>query len=183
MLLWYSGTTSRSQPGNYSSQSNSLRKSSQWKSEAKRCVSFSSAFILFLFFYFANFSSSIELKSQLRELFGKYGTILDVVASKRNGKKGQAFVVFDSVDEAQKAMSELQVLLLLLLIRSFICYNVNRGKNTLESLWTSLQQNPKVMLLQREMELLSKGKESWTLLLVFSFKLNNRGKNHFCCSI
>ncbi|KAK5107592.1 hypothetical protein LTR62_000986 [Meristemomyces frigidus] len=44
----------------------------------------------------------------LKELFGEYGTILDVIAKKSIKRKGQAFVIYDSVDSAQYAIDELQ---------------------------------------------------------------------------
>ena len=48
------------------------------------------------------------LVESLRELFEEYGNIIDVVAKKNLRAKGQAFIVFDSVDSAQNAIDELQ---------------------------------------------------------------------------
>lgn len=48
------------------------------------------------------------LITSLRELFSEYGTIIDVVAKKNLKGRGQAFVVFDSIDGAQNAIDELQ---------------------------------------------------------------------------
>ena len=44
----------------------------------------------------------------LRRLFAEYGNIVDVIAKKSIKRKGQAFVVYDSVDSAQEAIDELQ---------------------------------------------------------------------------
>lgn len=41
-------------------------------------------------------------------MFGEYGNIVDVIAKKSIKRKGQAFVVYDSVDSAQEAIDELQ---------------------------------------------------------------------------
>ncbi|EPE34966.1 RNA-binding, RBD [Glarea lozoyensis ATCC 20868] len=49
-----------------------------------------------------------QLKESLRELFAEYGTIIDIVAKTNLKAKGQAFIVFDSVDSAQKAIDEVQ---------------------------------------------------------------------------
>ncbi|TKA75983.1 hypothetical protein B0A55_04562 [Friedmanniomyces simplex] len=48
------------------------------------------------------------LITTLREVFGEYGNIVDVIAKKSYRRKGQAFVVFDSEDSAQTAIDELQ---------------------------------------------------------------------------
>ncbi|GIX61653.1 U1 small nuclear ribonucleoprotein A, putative [Babesia caballi] len=48
------------------------------------------------------------LRTELRELFGRYGKIIDLVALSSFWRKGQAFIVFDTVDAAKKAMSEMQ---------------------------------------------------------------------------
>lgn len=44
----------------------------------------------------------------LRELFSEYGTIIDIVAKTNLKAKGQAFIVFDEVEGAQKAIDEVQ---------------------------------------------------------------------------
>lgn len=49
-----------------------------------------------------------KLVEHLRDLFGECGTIIDIVAKKNIKAKGQAFVAFDSIDEAQDAIDMLQ---------------------------------------------------------------------------
>lgn len=49
-----------------------------------------------------------KLIETLREVFSEYGTVVDVIAKKNIKAKGQAFVVYDSVDSAQNAIDELQ---------------------------------------------------------------------------
>jgi len=49
-----------------------------------------------------------ELKEALTELFSEYGEIIDIVAKTNLKAKGQAFIVFDSVESAQKAIEEVQ---------------------------------------------------------------------------
>ena len=49
-----------------------------------------------------------QLKEALNELFGEYGEIVDIVAKTNLKAKGQAFIVFDSVESAQKAIDEVQ---------------------------------------------------------------------------
>ncbi|KAK1059347.1 hypothetical protein LTR33_013175 [Friedmanniomyces endolithicus] len=44
----------------------------------------------------------------LREVFGEFGNIVDVIAKKSVKRKGQAFVVYDSEESAQNAIDELQ---------------------------------------------------------------------------
>lgn len=44
----------------------------------------------------------------LRELFSEYGNILDIVAKTNLKAKGQAFIVFDNVESAKKAIEEVQ---------------------------------------------------------------------------
>lgn len=48
-----------------------------------------------------------ELKEALSELFSEYGTILEIIAKKNLKAKGQAFVVFDNVDSATRAIDEI----------------------------------------------------------------------------
>jgi hypothetical protein len=48
------------------------------------------------------------LTTALRDIFGEFGDIVDIVAKKNLKAKGQAFVVFDSVDAAQDAIDALQ---------------------------------------------------------------------------
>ncbi|KAN0096625.1 RNA recognition domain containing protein [Hyaloscypha variabilis] len=49
-----------------------------------------------------------ELKEALTELFSEYGEIIDIVAKTNLKAKGQAFIVFDTVESAQKAIEEVQ---------------------------------------------------------------------------
>ncbi|KUJ06904.1 RNA recognition domain-containing protein [Mollisia scopiformis] len=49
-----------------------------------------------------------QLKEALTELFSEYGEIIDIVAKTNLKAKGQAFIVFDSVESAQKAIDEVQ---------------------------------------------------------------------------
>ncbi len=44
----------------------------------------------------------------MTELFSEYGEIIDIVAKTNLKAKGQAFIVFDSVESAQKAIEEVQ---------------------------------------------------------------------------
>ena len=44
----------------------------------------------------------------MAELFSEYGEILEIVAKTNLKAKGQAFIVFDSVESAQKAIEEVQ---------------------------------------------------------------------------
>jgi len=44
----------------------------------------------------------------LHTLFSEFGTVLDVVAKRSLKRKGQAFVVFDSVEAAQRAIEDVQ---------------------------------------------------------------------------
>jgi len=48
------------------------------------------------------------LTETLREVFGEYGTVVDVIAKKSLKRKGQAFIIYDSEDSAQNAIDELQ---------------------------------------------------------------------------
>lgn len=61
--------------------------------------------------YVRNLEESIkieQLKGALSELFSEYGTILEIVAKTNLKAKGQAFIVFDNVESAQKAIDEIQ---------------------------------------------------------------------------
>jgi RNA recognition motif-containing protein len=61
--------------------------------------------------YCRNLEQSIkvpQLREALTELFSEYGEIIDIVAKTNFKAKGQAFVVFDSVDAAQKAIEDIQ---------------------------------------------------------------------------
>lgn len=49
-----------------------------------------------------------QLKEALTELFEEYGEIIEIVAKTNLKAKGQAFIVFDSVESAQKAIDEVQ---------------------------------------------------------------------------
>ena len=58
-----------------------------------------------------NLEESIKIEDlieALREIFSEYGTIVDIVAKKSLKRKGQAFIVFDSVDSATQAIEEVQ---------------------------------------------------------------------------
>lgn len=48
-----------------------------------------------------------QLKEALEELFSEYGTILEIVAKTNLKAKGQAFIVFDSVESATNAIEEI----------------------------------------------------------------------------
>ncbi|KAL8925764.1 MAG: hypothetical protein Q9208_003261 [Pyrenodesmia sp. 3 TL-2023] len=49
-----------------------------------------------------------DLKESLREIFSEYGNVIDLVAKKNLKAKGQAFVVFDDVEAAERAIKEVQ---------------------------------------------------------------------------
>ncbi|KAI4144453.1 MAG: hypothetical protein L6R39_004179 [Caloplaca ligustica] len=49
-----------------------------------------------------------DLKEALTEIFSEYGNIIDLVAKKNLKAKGQAFVVFDDVEAAERAIKEVQ---------------------------------------------------------------------------
>lgn len=49
-----------------------------------------------------------QLKEALSEVFSEYGNVIDIVAKKNLKAKGQAFIVFDDVGAAQKAIEEVQ---------------------------------------------------------------------------
>lgn len=48
-----------------------------------------------------------ELKEALTELFSEYGTIVDIIAKTNLKAKGQAFIVFDTVESATNAIDEI----------------------------------------------------------------------------
>ena len=48
-----------------------------------------------------------ELRRQLCSLFGSYGKVLDVVATRADGMRGQAFVVFRDLQSATAALRAL----------------------------------------------------------------------------
>ena len=48
-----------------------------------------------------------RLIETLRDVFEEYGTIIDVIARKNIKAKGQAFIVYDSIESAQDAIDEL----------------------------------------------------------------------------
>ncbi|ODQ53918.1 RNA-binding domain-containing protein [Saitoella complicata NRRL Y-17804] len=61
--------------------------------------------------YVRNLSEDVKidvLKTSLDTIFSTYGTILSVVAHKNIRMRGQAFVVFDSIDAAQSAIEDVQ---------------------------------------------------------------------------
>ncbi|KAF2199545.1 small nuclear ribonucleoprotein U1a [Delitschia confertaspora ATCC 74209] len=49
-----------------------------------------------------------DLKENLKVIFEEYGNILDIIAKRSLKRRGQAFVVFDNVASATKAIDELQ---------------------------------------------------------------------------
>ncbi|CAF1057756.1 unnamed protein product [Didymodactylos carnosus] len=49
-----------------------------------------------------------ELKKYLFAIFSKFGTILDIVALKNLRMRGQAFIIFDDVESAKKALTSMQ---------------------------------------------------------------------------
>lgn len=49
-----------------------------------------------------------QLKEALSEIFSEYGKIIEIVAKRNLKAKGQAFIVFDSVDSAQNAIEDIQ---------------------------------------------------------------------------
>lgn len=61
--------------------------------------------------YVKNLNDRINIKIMrvtLRDLFSKFGTIIDLIALTSFWRKGQAFIVYDSVDSATKAIAEMQ---------------------------------------------------------------------------
>ncbi|KAI9705632.1 MAG: hypothetical protein M1836_006388 [Candelina mexicana] len=49
-----------------------------------------------------------ELKEALTEIFSEYGNVIDLVAKKNLKARGQAFVVFDTPEAAERAIKEIQ---------------------------------------------------------------------------
>ena len=49
-----------------------------------------------------------KLIEALREIFSTFGDVVEIVAKKNIKAKGQAFIVFDSAEEAGDAIEELQ---------------------------------------------------------------------------
>ena len=49
-----------------------------------------------------------RLVEALREIFDVFGTIVDIIAKKNIKAKGQAFIIFESAEEAEEAIEELQ---------------------------------------------------------------------------
>lgn len=47
-----------------------------------------------------------DLKRQLYDLFSQSGKILEVIANKGTKKRGQAFIVFSEVSQAENAMKK-----------------------------------------------------------------------------
>jgi RNA recognition motif-containing protein len=47
-----------------------------------------------------------QLKEALTEIFSEYGSILEIVAKTNLKAKGQAFIVFDNVESATRAIEE-----------------------------------------------------------------------------
>ena len=48
------------------------------------------------------------MKEALAEIFSEYGSVVDLVAKKNLKAKGQAFIVFDDVEAAERAIKEVQ---------------------------------------------------------------------------
>lgn len=48
------------------------------------------------------------MKEALTEIFSEYGTVIDLVAKSNLKAKGQAFVVFDDTEAAERAIKEVQ---------------------------------------------------------------------------
>ncbi|KAI9724136.1 MAG: hypothetical protein M1812_000855 [Candelaria pacifica] len=49
-----------------------------------------------------------ELKEALTEIFSEYGNVIDLIAKKNLKARGQAFVVFDTPEAAERAIKEIQ---------------------------------------------------------------------------
>ena len=49
-----------------------------------------------------------QLKEALTEIFSEYGNVIDLVAKRNLKARGQAFVVFDEVEAAERAIKEVQ---------------------------------------------------------------------------
>jgi len=61
--------------------------------------------------YVRNFNERVKiplLEKTIREIFGEFGNIIDIVAKKNLKAKGQAFVVYESEEDAQDAIDTLQ---------------------------------------------------------------------------
>ncbi|KAI9886271.1 MAG: hypothetical protein M1823_001942 [Watsoniomyces obsoletus] len=61
--------------------------------------------------YVRNLEESVKIdhmKEALHEIFSEYGNVVDLVAKKNLKAKGQAFVVFDTVEAAERAITEVQ---------------------------------------------------------------------------
>ncbi|KAL8831450.1 MAG: hypothetical protein Q9191_000861 [Dirinaria sp. TL-2023a] len=61
--------------------------------------------------YVKNLEESIkvdQMKEALTEIFSEYGNVIDLVAKKNLKAKGQAFVVFDETEAAERAIKEVQ---------------------------------------------------------------------------
>ena len=48
------------------------------------------------------------MKEALSEIFSEYGNVIDLVAKKNLKAKGQAFIVFDDTESAERAIKEVQ---------------------------------------------------------------------------
>ena len=49
-----------------------------------------------------------QLKEALSEIFSEYGNVIDLVAKTNLKAKGQAFIVFDETEAAERAIKEVQ---------------------------------------------------------------------------
>lgn len=48
------------------------------------------------------------MKEALTEIFSEYGNVIDLVAKKNLKAKGQAFIVFEDTESAERAVKEVQ---------------------------------------------------------------------------
>lgn len=61
--------------------------------------------------YVQNLEERVKIETvteALRTIFSEFGNVVDIVAKKNLKAKGQAFVVFEDADSAQKAIDEVQ---------------------------------------------------------------------------
>ena len=49
-----------------------------------------------------------QMREALMEIFSEYGNVIDIVAKSNLKAKGQAFIVFDRVEAAERAIDEVQ---------------------------------------------------------------------------
>ena len=61
--------------------------------------------------YLNNLNEKIKiesLKAALNAMFSQFGSILDVIAGRSKKLRGQAWIVFEEVDSASKALRQMQ---------------------------------------------------------------------------